>query len=467
MKEETDVMKEKIKTKALTKQMKRYNKISKKTLTPERWTEIQRIEASAGHFLRALSDDRLEVNDGNVKVLADYIHTFTNVRRDELYAKIQPYADFDVKEYAEAPKQNMWQKMFSRQSQEPQYLTAKQLKKRYHEYRKACQQVEHAGWSDNASKKQNQLRNEAMAYVENVLNNKIIIKPEDSTEFKNYVGVVCYPVYDGSPAQQALLKVKQQMSANRVAQSQVSQPQTQPKAAKPSFWKRFGTKIKVAALSTLAVAGSLFGVKSCESAPKTATSQSQTEVAVAPQKPDTVKTVTVQPATQKAAPVKTTAAKTAIAKAQPVKSQVSSEQKVWNNYYDNAVEILSSSAQKNKLYAQIDRQIANKIFALPNGVSKEKLAYCYTIYKEYGVKSSLKNALTATEKLSQDDVLQMAKDINAAGKKGEGVKKMAAQLNNGKLSSYSKYDRAPSHLQQQHAKTLKDIMQAKKAAHVH
>lgn len=461
-------MKEKFKAKALTKQMKRYDKILKKTLTPELWTERQRIEASADHFLRALADDRFEVNGENVKVLADYIHTFTNARRDELYAKIQPYAGFNVKEYADAPKQNMWQKMFSRQPQGPQYLTAAQLKKRYQEYRKVCKIVERAGWDNKASKKQSKLRNEAMAYVDSVLNDKFIIKPEDNAEFKNYVSVVCYPVYDGSAAQQVLLKVKQQMSATRAAQPQVApQTQSQSQAAKPSFWKRFGTKIKVAALSTLAVAGSLFGVKSCESATKTAPSQPQTEVVVAPQKPDTVKTVAVQPAAQKAAPVETAVAKAAPVKAQPVKSQASSAQKVWNNYYDNAVEILSSSAQKAKLYAQIDRQIANKVFALPNGVSKEKLAYCYTIYKEYGVKSSLKKALTATEKLSQADVLQMAKDINAAGKKGEGVKKMAAQLNNGKLSSYSKYDRASSHLQQQHAKTLKDIMQAKKAANVH
>ena len=456
-------MEKEIKAKALVKQMKRYNKILKKTLTPELWTERQRIEASATHFLELLSDDRVDVDAKNVKVLSEYIHTFTNVRRDELYAKIQPYADFDVKEYAETPKRNWWQKMFSRQSQGQQYLTAEQMKKRYREYHKACKKVEYAGWSGNASKKQNQLRNEAMDYVDNVLNNKIIIKPEDSTEFKNYVNIVCHPVYEGSPAQQVLLKVRGQ-SVEQSARP-TSQTQSQP-AEKTSFWKRFGTKIKVAALSTLAVAGSLFGVKSCESAPKTAPSQPQTEVAVAPQKLDTVKTVTVQPTTQKAAPVKTAVAKTATVRVQPVKSQVSSEQKVWNNYYDNAVEILSSSAQKAKLYAQIDHQIANKIFALPNGVSKEKLAYCYTIYKEYGVKSSLKKALTATEKLSQAEVLQMAKDINATGKKGDGVKKMAAQINNGKLSSYSKYDRAPSHLQKQHAKTLKDIMQAKKAANV-
>ena len=456
-------MEKKIKAKALVKQMKRYNKILKKTLTPELWTERQRIEASAGHFLEALSDDRVEVDAENVKVLSEYIHTFSNVRRDELYAKIQPYADFDVKEYAETPKRNWWQKMFSRQSQDQQYLTAEQMKKRYHEYRKACKKVEHAGWSDNASKKQNQLRNEAMDYVDDVLNDKVVVKAEDRAEFGNYVSIVCHPVYEGSPAQQVLHKVRGQ-SVEQSARP-TSQTQSQP-AEKTSFWKRFGTKIKVAALSTLAVAGSLFGVKSCESAPKTAPSRPQTEFAVAPQKLDTVKTVTVQPAPQKNASVKTAVAKSATVKVQPVKSQVSSEQKVWNNYYDNTVEILSSSAQKAKLYAQIDRQIANKIFALPKDVSKEKLAYCYTIYKEYGVKSSLQKALTATEKLSQAEVLQMVKDINAAGKKGEGVKKMAAQLNNGKLSSYSKYDCASSHLQKQHTKTLKNIMQAKKAANV-
>ena len=446
-------MEKEIKVNALVKQMKRYNRLLKKDLTPERWTARLYIEDNARHFLEALSGGRLNVKTEDAKVLAKYIHTFAKSSRDELYAKIQPYADFDVKEYAETPKLSLWQKMFSRQSEKDQYLTANQMKKRYREYRKVCKAVEHNGWSEKAIQKQYQLRDEAMDYVDDILNDKVVVKAEDLAEFGNYVSIICHPVYDGSPAQQVLHKVRLQ----GVKQSARPTPQTQSQPAKKtSFWKRLGSKIKVAALSTLAVAGSLLGVKSCEGMSKIVPSQPQAKVIAVPQQADTVKTFKIQPAPQKNTQVK----------AKSVKSQVSSEQKVWNNYYDNAVEILSSATKKSKLYAQIDRQIADNIFALPKGVSKEKLAYCYTIYKEYGVKSSLKNALTSTKKLSQAEVLQMVKDINAAGKKGEGVKKMAAQLNHGKLSSYSKYDRAPSHLQKRHAKTLKDIMQAKKAANV-
>ena len=51
--------------------------------------------------------------------------------------------------------------------------------------------------------------------------------------------------------------------------------------------------------------------------------------------------------------------------------------------------------------------------------------------------------------------------ISAAGKKGEGSKKIAERINHGKLKKYSKFDRSSSRLQKQHAKTLADIMKLK------
>ena len=51
--------------------------------------------------------------------------------------------------------------------------------------------------------------------------------------------------------------------------------------------------------------------------------------------------------------------------------------------------------------------------------------------------------------------------ISAAGKKGEGAKKIAKRINHGKLKKYSKFDRSSSRLQKQHAKTLADIMKLK------
>ena len=51
--------------------------------------------------------------------------------------------------------------------------------------------------------------------------------------------------------------------------------------------------------------------------------------------------------------------------------------------------------------------------------------------------------------------------ISAAGKKGEGSKKIAERINHGKLKKYSKFDRSSSRLQKQHAKILADIMKLK------
>ena len=84
------------------------------------------------------------------------------------------------------------------------------------------------------------------------------------------------------------------------------------------------------------------------------------------------------------------------------------------------------------------------------------------IYKEYGLKSSIAAALNSKEKLSSAAQQRLVEDVKQAGDKGEGVKQMAAKLSHGRLSSYSKYDKASPALQKQHIKNLKELMQAKK-----
>lgn len=435
-------MNKEIKTDVLSKQMRRYKKISadlRKSFSSRKWDEVNQLEFAADNFLEELKNDKLNVNPDNVKVLAGYINTFGRLQAEELFAKIQPYADFDLKQYAEMSDLSMRQKLrYALTGNVEKYLSAPQMKKRIQELKKLDKTE---NWNPGIMLKKEKLCKEAENYMHLVLNGKVLVKPEDCQQFVNYVKFFCHPIYNDSPAQQVLVKIQKQIA---------EQPVAQPKSKEKSSWAKslrnyISSKVKVATLTTLAVAGSLLGLKTCDAKQDTAPQNPKTEIMAAPVKPAVKDTVFAQ----KHIPSKVDSA------------QDSAEQKIWNNYYDNTVEIFLSAAQKNKLYSKIESQVANGIFELPDGVSKEKFAYCVAIYKEYGLKTSLENALNSTTKLSKDAAQQLEKDISAAGKKGEGAKKIAERINHGKLKKYSKFDRSSSRLQKQHAKTLADIMKLK------
>ena len=125
-----------------------------------------------------------------------------------------------------------------------------------------------------------------------------------------------------------------------------------------------------------------------------------------------------------------------------------------------------SAQKKEALYKQIEAQIEKKILVLPQGVSKQKLAYSYAIYNEYGIKSSIADALNSTEKLSEARQNRLAEDIKAAGNKGQGVKAMAQKINRGQMKQTSKFDRADKVLRLKHIQNLNQLMKlAKQAAH--
>lgn len=431
-----------IKTGVLSKQMKRYKTISadlRKNFNGKKWNESCQLEYAAEHFLEDLENNHLNINRNNVKILARYVDTFGGPRAKELLAKLQPYADFDLKQYAEMSKLSLRQKLLrALTGNTEKYLSAKQMKKRILKLEKLDKST---NWNFGIMSKKEKLYKEAENYINTVLEGKISVKPEDRRTFIKYVKFFSYPIYQDSPAQQVLAKIQKQIAEQPVAQSTPKEKSSWGKFLR----NRISNKVKIAVVTTLAVAGSLMGLKSCEKDKQDAIPQKpKSEIMAAPAKPVVRDTVSAPKA-----------------QIEFVAAQTSSEQKIWNNYYDNTVEIFMSAAQKNKLYAKIESQIANGIFELPNGVSKEKFAYCVAVYKEYGLKTSLENALNSTTKLSKEAAQQMEKDISAAGKKGEGAKKIAERVNHGKLKKYSKFDHSSSRLQKQHAKTLADIMKLK------
>ena len=217
-------------------------------------------------------------------------------------------------------------------------------------------------------------------------------------------------------------------------------------------------KIKISMLAVLAAAGSLIGLKSCDKPLKFSLDK---EIAsTLPSAADN------NIATPGAKTISFAEAQKGVPSALSSASKDDREQKIWNNYYDNTLDILISAPKKEALYKQIEAQIEKKILVLPQGGSKQKLAYSYAIYNEYGIKSSIADALNSTEKLSEARQNRLAEDIKAAGSKGQGVKAMAQKINRGQLKQTSKFDRADKVLRLKHIQNLNQLMKlAKQAAH--
>ena len=98
------------------------------------------------------------------------------------------------------------------------------------------------------------------------------------------------------------------------------------------------------------------------------------------------------------------------------------------NHHNNVLQKRLGKKQKQKLYNQILSQIDNHIFTLPDGMSHEEFAYAFSMYRAYGVKSSLADALKSNVKLTEAQNAQILEDIAKAGTTGMGVKRMADRL---------------------------------------
>lgn len=225
-----------------------------------------------------------------------------------------------------------------------------------------------------------------------------------------------------------------------------------------NVWSRWGSKIKTAIVSFVIILGGIGIAKSCDDSDKNDNliiNNNKTSV-----KKDSVgldvvawKEVAVD----------------SVRYAEAQKHNLNKEdsidvkyQKIWNNFYDIRVEMFSSSKEKEKLYTQIDEQLKKGIFELKDGISKERIAYCYYIYKEYGVNSSIKNVIFADKKVDSSTLELFYDDIMSAGEKGLGVKEKAQKIKGNKLTNYSKSDRASHELKKKSIKNLKELHDFKK-----
>lgn len=427
--------------KSLRQDISKYKKLRSKSFSIKTYTKMEEINNRADELLDKLAKNKILISAEDIKTWADYVNIFGNFQKDELLNLLQKKADFDIKQYLEEANKTLWEKI-NPKSKDVKYLSSNKLRKKSERYRSLHKKIWLTMFFRQSREKEiERLKNEASAYADAIVKDKIILKPEDYQATMNYISVICHPAEETE--EEAKQKIRTLIKGNTSIQNQPQPSKTQ------SNRFRFGNKVKIAALTTLTFLGSVFGIKSGCSSENT-TSNHQENISV--QKQDTAQTYAPEVHWQKVSNL--SSSKTS--------EQEISKQSIWNRYYDNTIEILSSKTKKEKLYQQIEQQIAKGIFSLPQDISKEKMAYSYVIYKEYGLSSSLSKALNSSEKLSEAAQQKLIKDIKAVGNKGEGAKQMALKKNHGKLSTFSKFNHAPKHLQKKHINNLKDLMKLKK-----
>lgn len=124
---------------------------------------------------------------------------------------------------------------------------------------------------------------------------------------------------------------------------------------------------------------------------------------------------------------------------------------------NSSLNILIGEQAREKLYAQVRRQVERGIFQIPNGMSVERVAHAITMSRIYEGKSVIIDALNATQKLTPSQQAAFADHIEGIGVNGVKLqKRMAAKQ---KLSSHSKYDQASKAMKKTHAKNLKELRQ--------
>ena len=436
--------------KKLKKDLNRYFRLAKKNFPLRYNSERIEIEDRAFEILNLFERGCLNISGQDYAAWADYINIFGGPDKECLLEKLQKSAGFDVRQYLQNSKRLL---PIAPSTSKAKYLPGWRLTLKYRAFRNACKKLRNSRtYNASAYNKASRLHREAEEYLEAFAKGNIKVKNNDAYALRDYFCIMFEVKSDrADKAIQSLTRTIRQNEANagKFSLSVIR--------AKNKFRHATG-KIKISMLAVLAAAGSLIGLKSCDKPLKFSLDK---EIAsTLPSAADN------NIATPGAKTISFAEAQKGVPSALSSASKDDREQKIWNNYYDNTLDILISAPKKEALYKQIEAQIEKKILVLPQGVSKQKLAYCYAIYNEYGIKSSIADALNSTEKLSEARQNRLAEDIKAAGSKGQGVKAMAQKINRGQLKQTSKFDRADKVLRLKHIQNLNQLMKlAKQAAH--
>lgn len=441
--------------KELLRDVKNYQKTFRGDFSEKKYNRREILEQKALTILSDFKNNRLILSSELKRPFALYINAFGGYHKPEYLAKLQKQAKFDVTSYINESQKTLWQKIFGAKDKYTA-LTEKELRKKCKTYRKLKKNTSDA----DTMIELDSMSRAAEVYAANILRNLTVVPNKDIALTKEYFNTVGGHLYEDSEIYNAIQKLDRQALSIIRPQAHVqtkAQPQavsTQPaaKAEKVSIFSRLKKKFSAAknnfkAAAVIAGIGLIgfLGLKTANKAP------------VAKQN-----TITVKQYTPKKAEAKTAEfAAPAQRQNQTSAHKPSSAEKIWKNYYDNTIELLTSKAKRDLLYQKIEKQIAAGNFSLPQNISVEKAAYAKVMYDQYGLKSSLNQAFSAKQKLSDKAQKKLVKDILAVGNKGAGAKKMAMQLYNGKLSGFSHYNNADNAQKQQHASALLQLKKLK------
>lgn len=441
--------------KELLRDVKNYQKTFRGDFSEKKYNRREILEQKALTILSDFKNNRLILSSELKRPFAIYINAFGDYHKPEYLAKLQKQAKFDVTSYINESQKTLWQKIFGAKD-EYTALTEKELRKKCKTYCKLKKNTSDA----DAMIELDSMSRAAEVYAANILRNLTVVPNKDIALTKEYFNMVGGHLYEDSEIYNAIQKLDRQALSIIRPQAHVqtkAQPQavsTKPaaKAEKVSIFSRLKKKFSAAknnfkAAAVIAGIG-LIGFLGLKTANKTPVAKQNT--------------ITVKQYAPKKAETKTAEfAAPAQRQNQTSAHKPSSAEKIWKNYYDNTIELLTSKAKRDLLYQKIEKQIAAGNFSLPQDISVEKAAYAKVMYDQYGLKSSLNQAFSAKQKLSDKAQKKLVKDILAVGNKGAGAKKMAMQLYNGKLSGFSHYNNADNAQKQQHTSALLQLKKLK------
>ena len=466
----------------LKKDIKNQKRIKNSSFSASVYRMQEHLEKQSERILQSFAEGYLSLEKNQYKLFAKYINIFARTEKEACITRLQNMADFDVQQYLDESQKSLWERMFASKDTAPKNKTSKRLKRDMKRYVKACR-------NGNDVKAYN-IREDAEMYVASFLRGEFTLPREDEKLFKDYIHVILYPVYAGSDAEKAILKLrahdyatldteKTEDSAkitnkaeavfssikgffSKAADKIVTAPQkikmpkvhmpsfkmpkiTLPKIKMPSFSmseksKRIASRtVKVAGFAGVLTVFTIWGANKCSGNDKDSLAQNNIELSETPQDSVADKdsaTFHFEPVSTFSAPesfkpiAMNTETKNVKASAQ---TEISAEkQAVRDARTNHHLFLLNKRIGKKKMLAMIAtiNKKAGKdgVFSLPDSISSVDFAYAMVMYRAYGVGSSLQNAYKATTKLSAEENAQIIKDIIDAGDTGLGVKKKAEQI---------------------------------------
>ena len=118
----------------------------------------------------------------------------------------------------------------------------------------------------------------------------------------------------------------------------------------------------------------------------------------------------------------------------------SRQNKIWKNYYDTTIEMITSAQNRNSLYKLIDKQINNKIIKLPEDIIKERIAYAFVIAEAYNLNKKIDYALISQTPLPKKTQNIIFEEIRQIGAQGEGARKEAQERHLRNPQRYTSYE---------------------------